>query len=360
MQKIPTSLVDSLPANDRVVEGKRFTGTISSMESRLVYSDCIFEDVTWAHVVLEDIKFVNCKFFGNSFKNSNLKDCLFQDLDVSAALVFTDCTLDDNIFSGVLAEDVVFNHCILHSNTWHQIALKRLTYQDSDCVMNTHTDSQFHGASWVRCRVRDDGFAGIKSGYFGHDLCHIQRLILGSVVVDSVEVKNSTGEMIRYFKSSIEKMDLRAAFVSQLSIAEGECGRLSVVGGKLPLLTLQNAAFQCIHFDNVPMENAMFDGSKIDELQMVVVSIKGGSFRQSHIGAFKANHCSLTQVDAKGLKLGAADCKNMMIENSDFAGQDRRQWNGVDFKKTEFEQKMSFEEKQWWTAFQNGSVNLIS
>ena len=360
MQKISGPQVDSLPKNDRVIEGKKFTGTISNIESRLVYSDCIFEDVEWANVLLEDIKFVHCKFFSNSFKNSSLKECLFQDLDVSAALVFTDCALDSNVFSGLLAEDMVFNHCTVHSNTWHQVALRKLVYQDSDCVMNTCTDSQFHSASWVRCRVRDDGFAGVKSGHLIHDSSHIQRLILGSVVIDLVEMRNSTGEMIRYFKSAIEKMDLRASFVSQLSVAEGELRQFSVVGGKLPLLTLQNSKIQHVHFDNVPMENAMFDGSKIDEMHLLVVSIKGGSFRQSHIGSFQANHCRLSQMDVNGMKLDSADFKNMVVEDSDFSGQDRRHWNGVDFKKTKFEQKMSFEEKQWWSAFRSGSMELIS
>jgi uncharacterized protein YjbI with pentapeptide repeats len=192
-----------------------------------------------------------------------------------------------------------------------------------------------------------------------YDDCEVMRQIIGHSNVAHVIAKKTSGNMVRYFKSDIGVVDFSAVTISQMSFAEVKSEAVGMIQVEMPLMTIQNSQMQRLCIQCSSFDNAMFDGTMFGDLEMTLVGIKGGSFRGADVKRFKAGHCVLTQLDASGMKLGVSEFSNVRVENSNFTGQDKRQWGGVDFRKTEFDEKMSFEEKQWWSSFKMGSTDFV-
>lgn len=359
MEKINnSSIVCEVPVN-QYVEGVRFTGSIGSIESGRVYEECVFENILWAGAKIKNVFFIKCKFINNTFDNVVMSDCLFQEVEISDLFRFNNSELTDTKFSGVLAENIEFYKSHLNFSTWHQIALRQISYRESQCVMGTYSESQFQSLMCINSKIVDEGVSGLKSGMLIYDGCDINRQIFGHSNLARLIVKNTSGNMVRYFKSDIGAVDFSAVAISQMSFAEVKSEAVGMIQVEMPLMTVQNSQMQKMSVQSSSFDNAMFDGSVFNDLEMTLVGIKGGSFRGADVKRFKAGHCVLTQLDASGMKLGVSEFSNVRVENSNFTGQDKRQWGGVDFRKTEFDEKMSFEEKQWWSSFKMGSTDFV-
>jgi uncharacterized protein YjbI with pentapeptide repeats len=345
---------------DSVIEDLTFAGMVSSIESGKLYSRCVFDNVLWSGVDITDVKFVNCRFVSNTFDNATLSGCLFQEVEFGESVRFTRCRIDGNVFSGVLSDELRYEACELTSNTWHQVAASTCVVRNCVLHMNSWTECQFQRLSWGHCQLRDEGMAEVKCGALDATSSNLLRVMAGGLHLAQLNVVQCSGEMIRFFKSQIDKVVLQQVDVAQWAMAHCQITNMSVSGGALPLLQMQSSAVQTLTFDNVPLDRALFDDSEVGHWHMVLVTMKGGSLRQVRADRLKVGHSTWTEVDARGFQLGLLECSNFRVEKSNFVGQDERQWGGVDFRKTEFEQVVSFEEKQWWNAFRQGAPDVIS
>lgn len=353
------SVAPPLPQNS-VIEDLTFAGTVSSIESGKLYSRCVFDNVLWSSVDITDVKFVNCRFLGNTFDNSTLTGCLFQEVEFAERVRFTRCRIDGNVFSDILSDELQYDACELTSNTWHQVAVGSCGVANSVLHMNTWSECQFQRLSWSHCQMRDEGMAEVKCGAFDVASSNLLRVMTGGLHLGQLSVVQCTGEMVRFFKSQIDKVVLQQVDVAQWAMADCQISDMSVSGRALPLLQMQSSSVKALTLDNVSLDRALFDGSEISHWHMVLVSMKGASLRQVRADRLKVGHSTWAEVDARGFQLGLLECSNFRVEKSNFVGQDERQWGGVDFRKTEFEQVMSFEEKQWWSAFRQGAPDVIS
>ncbi len=346
--------------SDSVVEDLSFTGTVTNIEAGKVYSRCVFDGVRWSSVDIREVRFIACRFVDNVFEASTVAGCLFQDVEFAGQVEFHRCLLDGNVFSDVLLGQMRCEASEWVANNGHQLAGEKWQAIGSVFAMNSWSRSQFQSLSWENCHLRDESFSEMQSGLLLCSTTRLQRVIFAGVLAESVEAKHCAGELVRFFKSKLQTVALRSMEVSQWAMADCDINAMSVLEGAMPLLQLQQTRVHRLEFNNVPLSGVLFDGSRADHLDMLMVTLKGGSLRQACVDRLKVAHCAWAHVDAKGFQLGLLESRNFRVENSDFSGLDKRQWGGVDFRKTEFELAMSFEEKQWWQAFRQATPDFVS
>ena len=345
-------------SEDAFVEGVTFCGTVTSLDSRKVYSGCIFEGVRWVGVNVDNVKFIGCSFVENVFDDVHLSNSIFQEVDFDGGVEFSGCRIDGNVFSGVVGAFLRLRSCHVFSNTWHDVVVDGLDFCGSFSQMNAWTESQLRDIRIVDCQVRDESFAELVCDSIGFIRSSLIRFMVGGLVAADASFKQCAGEMVRFFKSNLECLALHDVEISQLSMTDCQLGAFSLQGGQAPLMMLQDSRVKKLNARNASFDKLLLDGSMVGELEMESCAVRGGSLRGARVGLFKANNCSWDDLDATDFVHEASNFNAVRVGRSKFPGHDRRSWPGVEFNKTDFSVGMSEAEIKWLREFNNKNPEL--
>lgn len=342
-----------------LVQNKRFCGSLGAPKEGAVYVDCVFDQVTWNDVQIRRVVFQRCAFLENKFEAVELADCVFEDCKLDGDHLFIECNLRDCYFSTLKAGQVVFSESILFSVNFNACDGSVLTFLKSRLGMNVFSNSSWESVKYIQSEVVDEGFSDVKMNFLGWEDSKVVRQISGNVSIANLHVKSSTGEMIRYFKSNIGAMELFSCVFSQYAVAHSSVDDMKLTDCVMSLSEFSSSKLSSLYFSNSRIEKPLFDECEVETFGMSLAKVSGGSLRQANIKDWTVRRSSLDSIDARGLSIGDTDFQGFHVESSNFAGQNRNAWSGVTFKDTNFEERMSVEEKHWWHAFKRGSDAVI-
>jgi uncharacterized protein YjbI with pentapeptide repeats len=346
--------------SDDLIQGKVFCGKFVMPKKGAVYTDCVFDQVSFDNVSMSQLIFQRCKFIGGAFDSAHLIGCVFDVCQFDGVHLFTQCVLEDCLFSSISAGQFDFVRSRLFSNNFNDLIANQLGFMDSYLGMNVHSGCEYASLSYVRVHLVDEGISDVKMSLLVCEESNINRQIFGGATIGVLSVKNTRGEMIRYFKSHFEKLNLFSCDVSQYAVSQCDIEVMSLTACHMILPDFSSTKISKFELINCELDRPLFDAAKMDRCDMSLVNLRGGSLRGINIKDWLIRRSSFDSIDARDCCVQSTDIQGLVVANSNFRRQKRDAWHGASFSNTEFEDQMSIEEKHWWGEFRRGADTMVS